>query len=147
MTERHDRCRQDVSHFPVAVPAGQRAFSLVEVVVSILILGILAVGAFVAFQVSLGQVSEVTHNAKALELADARMELILGWKKTYGFDSVQDPCSANPSLAVCTVSLTGYVVNSTISDNWGGNTHFKEITVTVSGTGYATLTTMVADYE
>ena len=40
----------------------------------------------------------------------------------------------------------GYTVGATFTDNWGGDTNYKVIDVTVTGPSQALLTALVANY-
>tara|TARA_B100000508_G_C11455428_1_gene276494 strand:- start:133 stop:513 length:381 start_codon:yes stop_codon:yes gene_type:complete len=120
-------------------------FTLIELVIFIVILGILVLGLLLAFNVSLEKSVDVEGITRALDLAQGRMDLILGQKKMVGFASFVDPCVASPGLGVCTAP-SGYTVTSSIANNWGGDTNFKVVTVTVSGSGTASLTALVSSY-
>jgi type II secretory pathway pseudopilin PulG len=120
-------------------------FTLIELVIFIVILAILVLGLLMAFNVSLERSVDVEGVTRALDLAEGRMDLILGQKKMVGFASFTDPCVASPSLGVCTTP-SGYAVSSSIANNWNGDSNFKVITVTVSGGGTASLTALVSNY-
>ena len=131
----------------------QTGFSLIEVLAFIVIAGILGAALFTAFTTATRlQASASDIGAAAVQLAQERMELILGQRRTLGFAAFTattfDPCTAAvPSTQpVCTVIPAGYTVGATLADNWGGDTNYKVITVAVTGPSMATLTALVANY-
>ncbi|MEK6731715.1 MAG: type II secretion system protein [Pseudomonadota bacterium] len=123
----------------------QNGFTLIELTLFITIMSFLGVGILSAFYVSLHSAPDIQNSARASELAQQRMELIVGSKEVSGFASTVDPCVASPGLAVC-AAPAGFTVSSNIVGNWGGNANYKDITVTVSGDGSATLERLVANY-
>lgn len=118
-------------------------FTLIELIVFIVILGIIAAGLLMAFEVSLERQPDVQKSAVAITLAEQRMDAILGQREIYGFSNFTDPC---PGPAVCTLPA-GYSASSSIQNNWGGDTNYKLITVTVSGNANASLQSVVANYD
>ena len=118
-------------------------FSLIEVIVFIVILGVLAAGLVVAFSSPLRNSPEAGRLDLAAELAQQRMELILAQRRATGFGGFTDPC---PGPAICTPP-TGYTVTSSIVAGYGGDpTNYKVVTVSVSGTSAITATALVANY-
>ena len=118
-------------------------FSLIEVIVFIVILGVLAAGLVVAFSSPLRNSPEAGRLDLAAELAQQRMELILAQRRATGFAGFTDPC---PGPAICTPP-TGYTVTSSIVSGYGGDpTNYKVVTVSVSGTSAITATALVANY-
>ena len=120
----------------------QHGFTLIEVTIFIVVLGVIATGLLAAFNISLRQQPSVQAITIANTLAAQRMEIILGQKAIAGFSSYSDPCS---SPAVCSIP-SGYTVTSTIATNWNSNTNYHVITVNVAGKATASLTTLVANY-
>lgn len=127
-------------------------YSLIELVVFIVVLGILGTALFTGFSTALMTSAASPAGIDATHLAQQRMELILAQKRRLGFagfvSTSFDPCmSAPPSTQpVCTAIPAGYTVSSTLSANWGGNTNYKVITVTVTGKEQAALVALVANY-
>ena len=118
-------------------------FSLIEVIVFIVVLGVLAAGLVVAFSSPLRNSPEAGRLDLAAELAQQRMELILAQRRATGFAGFTDPC---PGPAICTPP-TGYTVTSSIVSGYGGDpTNYKVVTVSVSGTAAITVTALVANY-
>ena len=124
-------------------PRRRNGFSLIEVIIFIVILGVLAAGLAVAFSSPLRNSPEAGRLDLAAELAQQRMELILAQRRATGFAGFTDPC---PGPAICTPP-TGYVVTSSIVAGYGGDsTNYKVVTVNVSGTSPVTATALVANY-
>lgn len=120
-------------------------FTLVELVIFIVILGIIVSGVFLAFSTALQQSSNVNPQTTANELASARMDIILGQRRMNGFATLVDPC---PAAAVCP-AMSGYTTTSTIAAlTIGADSNYKLITVTVTGPQNATaeVKTFVAYY-
>lgn len=118
-------------------------FSLIEVIVFIVVLGVLVAGLAVAFSSSLKNAPVAGSLDLAAELAQQRMELILAQRRAAGYAAFADPC---PGPAICTPP-TGYSVTSSIVAGYGTDpTNYKVITVNVSGTSAITATALVANY-
>ncbi len=123
--------------------AASRGFSLVEAVTFIVVLGVLFAALVVAMGPALRSSPEAGRIDRAAELAQSRMELILGQRRAAGFAAFADPC---PGPAICTPP-PGYTVTSSISAGWGGDpANYKVVTVAVSGISSATATAVVANY-
>ena len=117
-----------------------QGFTLIEVVIFIVILGVIMAATLRMFKSVLIYTSRPGYMLTASQLADARMNLILLQRKVNGFTSIVDPCSSG-SLAACTTINTfatnnGYVISSSIPNAVNG---VRTATVTVSGTGDATV--------
>jgi type II secretory pathway pseudopilin PulG len=120
----------------------QSGFSLIELVIFIVVLGIAGVAIVSTFVVSGTKAPSLQNQSIAIELAQERMDLILGQRAINGFSSFSDPC---PGPSICTAP-SGFTVSSSIANNWNGDTAYKVITVTVSGNGNASLQALVANY-
>jgi prepilin-type N-terminal cleavage/methylation domain-containing protein len=124
----------------------QRGFTLLELIVFIVIVGIVLTGVAVPLVTLLQKLPTNNHQTVALALARERMDLILGQRWSSGFSSFSDPCGGGSPPTICTPP-TGYTVTSTIAAvTISGDSNYKTITVTVSGTGSATLVTLVGSY-
>lgn len=103
-------------------------FSLVELVVFIVVIGIVAVAMIVPMNMASENSANPLYDTIAYELAQERMELILGQRyMATTFSSFADPCATTPTLPVCTFS--GYTVVANIS----AGTAVRTITVSVTG--------------
>lgn len=122
-----------------------KGYTLIEIIIVIVILGIIGVTILKTFDVSLSGSTALDNSRMALDLAKRRMDVILGQARLLGFSSYNDPCTTSPSLPVCTTP-TGFTVSSGIVTSWQGNTNFNVVTVTVSGQGQAQLKSLVANY-
>ena len=124
-------------------PRYSSGFSLIEVIVFIVVLGVLAAGLAVAFSTPLRNSPEAGRLDLAAELAQQRMELILAQRRVAGFAAFADPC---PGPAICTPP-SGYTVSSSIVAGYGADaTNYKIVTVSVTGTAAITATALVANY-
>ena len=124
-------------------PHQGNGFSLIEVIVFIVVLGVLVAGLVVAFGSQLQNSPVAGRLDSAAELAQQRMELILAQRRAMGFAAFAYPC---PGPAICTPP-TGYTVTSSIVAGYGADpTNYKIVTVSVSGSSSITATALVANY-
>ncbi len=129
-----------------------RGFSLLELLVFIVVVGLMGVALFGAFSGALLGAGERERSMRATHLAQERLELILAQKQAVGFSAFTaasyDPCTSAPPAthASCSAIPAGYVVSAALAGDWGGDVNYKVITVTVSGLGSAQLQALVADY-
>ena len=135
--------------FARATVAMQRGFSLIELIAFIVIMGIAAVALLSMYRAVLPRGATPAEITLATELAQERMELILGQRVAGGYSPLADPCVVS-AAAVCTPT-SGYAVSSVIVGGWSGipATSYKEIAITVlgpDGTQRAKLSALVADY-
>jgi type II secretory pathway pseudopilin PulG len=138
---------------PASGPKPETGFSLIELVVFIVVVGILGAALFAGFSTALQQGASGTDlSTSAIQLAQERMELILAQKRVLGFTGFTaatfDPCTSSPpsTQAVCTAPPAGYTVSAALTDNWGGDTNYKVVNVSVTGASQASLTALVANY-
>lgn len=118
-------------------------FTLIEMIVFIVIIGIAATAILTSFQAVLQKSPTGNHQTTAVGLAQERMDLILAQRQLIGFSGFIDPCNSGSPPAICTAP-TGYTINSNISAlTISGDSNYKTITVTVSGSGDAVLKTLV----
>jgi len=119
-----------------------QGFSLIELIIFIVIIGIVGVALLRIFGTILQSSPSANYQTTAIALAQERMELILAKRRQSGFTSLTDPCSGS-SASIC-INPTGYNVSANISNTTiNSDNNYKTITVTVTGNGNATLTTIV----
>ena len=126
--------------------------TLIELIMMIVITSILATGLLAVFNSTLVGTSQGSQTSQATQLAVERMELILPLRQQLDFSgfisSTFDPCTSSPvsTQAVCTSPPSGYTVTSSLQTDWLGDSNYKVITVTISGTEATTLQALVANY-
>lgn len=125
-----------------------QGFSLIELVIFIVVMGLALSSIFLAFTTALQKSVTVNPQTTANELATMRMNIILGQKHITGFSAFTDIC---PAASVCAVNpaITGYSTTSTITTyTVGSDSNYKLITVTTTGpqNAKAVLTTVVGAY-
>lgn len=123
----------------------QQGFTLIELTIFLVVAGIIGVALMSGVYTSLQQVPANANHDMALSLAQGRLTFIEAQFQYYGFASGSDPCSTTPSLAICSVP-SGYTVSSSITNNYTGNSNYKLITVSVSGNGSASVSSMVTNH-
>jgi type II secretory pathway pseudopilin PulG len=129
-----------------------RAFTLVELIVLIVIMGIAAYALLSLFRGTMPRSPTPSQLTQAAHCAQERMELILGRRLILPFNSTAlDPSGAAtcPANAALTVTVTG--VNPIAAGAWAvdGNTgRYRLIRVTVAsaGTTLAELNALIANY-
>jgi len=132
-----------------------RGFSLVELLVFIVIFGFAAYALLRSFAGVLPRSPTPAQLTQATQLAQERMELILGQRDVRGFSNIVDldPCNVG-APAVC-ANAGGYTVVSAGTGAgapvaWNGNptTDYKLVTVTVSlgGTTLAKRSAVLSNY-
>jgi hypothetical protein len=118
----------------------------VEAIVFIVVAGVLTAGLTAALVTLLRDAPQAGRLDRAAELAQQRMELILGQRRAAGFAAFADPCVPGPGPAICTPPA-GYAVSSSIVTGWGADpANYKVVTVTVTGPASLTATALVANY-
>lgn len=126
-----------------------RGFSLIELIVFILIVGIIASGLMVSMQTVLRGSNTPAELLKANRLASARMVAILQQRDMLGVDAFSDPCLGGSPPAACTAAIN-FATNNNLTVTSQISTvdaQHKLITVTVNGAAYAELQARVANYE
>jgi len=120
--------------------------------VFIVIMSVAAYALFRSFGSLLPRSPSPAQLTQATQLAQERMELILGRRNVAGYAALNDPCVGGTPPAICTTTF-GYVVNVTgvaAAVAWNANplANFKQITVAVSlaGTQLAQNNAVVANY-
>lgn len=127
------------------IPAARcKGVTLVELIAFIAIAGIVAAAMFQTFSGTMRGSHLGKEMTQATQLAQQRMEVILGQRKTLGYTAFiasadYDPCqSVAWTTQLCSTSSTpagNYTVSSTRSAADACGTGCTEITVTVSGPG------------
>ena len=122
-----------------------RGFTLVELVIFIVIVSIMGVALMAAFSTTIRSTPDAGQMTQATQLAQERMELVMAQRRAVAFAAFADPCTFGTPPAACTPPA-GYNVAVVIAPNWNGDTNYRVITVTVTGTSSATATSIVANY-
>lgn len=121
----------------------KQGFTLIELAVFIVILSIIFVGIFSAINAVLTQSHKRENLTMATQIAQQRMELILGQRRSLGFAHFQDPCQVESTANYCQLPAGYTITTPTITSE----DTFKNIVVKVNGPATATLTMMVFPYE
>jgi type II secretory pathway pseudopilin PulG len=123
-------------------------FTLIELVIFIVIAGVLIAGLGAVFSTTMQGGADPGRLTQATQIAQERMELILGRRRAAGFAAFTDPCPGSP---LCVPAPAGYAVAANIVTGWignPGNPNYKVITVTVTetatGSTVASLTSVVS---
>ncbi len=130
-------------------PYQQTGFTLIELVIFIVVVGLVIASVFVPLQTILENSPNPNYQAIVTALAQERMEIILAQRYINGFASLTaDPC---PGLGVCVAAPTGYTISPAVITSpftVNGDAAYKQIVVTVTGPGNskAVLTSLVGNY-
>lgn len=123
----------------------QRGLSLIELIIFIMVIT-LFITLVLPILIALYNEGTISNQTIAQQLAQARMELILEQRYILGFSLFTDPCVGALPPATCTPP-SGYAASATIVQNWNGSTtEYKVITVDVTGSAEAHLTSLVSNY-
>ena len=137
-------------------------FTLIELIIFIIIIAI-AISILIALAVPLKNMHRLDKQTQAMELAEQRMEIIIGNEQQIGTGAA-DPCKVSSPPAICNTSNlagnslnpTGYIVSSTSivgdldnagwQDNPSGSFTKHEVTVKDSSNNdtLATVSTALA---
>jgi len=121
----------------------ENGFTLIELIIFIIITSLLATTIFIGFRTAFLKQPSVDNNLKALQVAQKCMEWFIGQRHMKLFSSITCPSTTTPSY--CTTA--GFTISTNITClTINSDTDYKGITITVSGTGNASLTTFIADY-
>jgi hypothetical protein len=130
--------------------AGQGGVTLIELIAFIVIMGIAVIALLSMYRAVLPRGATPAQITLANELAQERMELILGQRVASGYSPLVDPC---PGPAVCTPTTAGYsVVVYGVSPPvlWNDATgNYRQIGVKVlgpNGNQFASLSAVIANY-
>lgn len=108
---------------------------MIEMVVFIVVIAIVGVALLTALTNPLTGAGTQQEAVYVTQLAQERLEVVLGQKRREGFPG-SDPCGSGAALATCNVPA-GYNISTTFSA-WSGNTdtdNYRVITVSVTGGG------------
>jgi len=122
----------------------ENGFTLIELVIFIVVTSILASTLMLALVTALKSSPNVNKLMIATFTAEECMEWFIGQRRLNGFSSLTCPNTTVPSF--CTAP-SGYTLAVNIScTTINGDSNYKTITTTVSGSGNATLTLLIAGY-
>ncbi|MGA3084672.1 MAG: prepilin-type N-terminal cleavage/methylation domain-containing protein [Thermodesulfobacteriota bacterium] len=126
-----------------------KGFTLIEALISVVILSIAVTGIFLIFSAGLAPRKapiSIEHTTGA-QLVQERLELIKADcnNPARGFVYI---ASANYPSETLTGAFAGYTRTTTISPSWGGDLNYTQVTVAVTHNGFtvARATTLVAKY-
>lgn len=128
----------------------QRGVSLIELIVFMVVMGVIAVALANTLTVGLLAGSSTAELTQAQQIAQERMEMILGQRQRNYFSGFTagnfDPCGPPP--AICTPVKTGFSVATNFTAPYNGDDNYAQVQVTVSNsTGQLMqLTSVVAEY-
>lgn len=123
-----------------------KGLSLIEVTCFLVVLGFITSGIMQGVYSALKHSPDTAAESLALELAQGRMDIILGQKEINGFSNFSDICDVGSPPSICSDN-TDYTITSSITTGYNGDNNYKLITVTVTGNGSATLTSIVGNYS
>jgi prepilin-type N-terminal cleavage/methylation domain-containing protein len=115
-------------------------FTMIEVIIFIIVSGILASVAVSAMQIFLNNSNNIRQGYTAELIARECIEGYIGERNVYGYATFT--CPSTTVLPYCTTQ-TGYNISvNLVCSTFNTDTNYQTLTVTVSGLGNATLTTL-----
>lgn len=125
----------------------QNGFSLIELLVFIVVLGIVAVGLMSGMNQVLKTASTPEKIIQANFLANARLELVMMKRALSGYATLSDPCAVATPPAICS-PLTSYASSNgfSVSPISISGDNPKIISITVDGAASVTTQTRVFNY-
>lgn len=114
----------------------QRGISLIELIIFIVVLGILGSGILMALVVSLEKTPLINKISRATEIAETRMEFLIG-QLSEDLSIEDDPCEEDPLplplTEICAVP-DGFQIDTTPISTDGDDANLKHISITVRDT-------------
>lgn len=141
-----------------AAPTAQRGLSLIELIAFIVIMGISVVALLSMYRAVLPRSTTPAQITLATQLAQERMELILGQREASGYSTavLTDPCVGGTPPAICTSQYTPSGLYSIVVTGvntavvWSGTANtYRMFGVQVlgpAGTQLVDLSAVVANY-
>lgn len=124
-----------------------KGFTLIEVIIFIVIMGVLGVGVLASFNVAMQRAPSIQNSSRAIGLAKRRMEMVMGYVDVYGFNNLTiDPCLGTYAGAYFCADPVGYTTTATIIDDFSGDANLKQVSVNVTGNATASLSSLVGNY-
>ena len=122
----------------------QRGFTLIEALVFIVVSGLLLSVLLLGSVTALRNAPNVHQQWLAMQLARQCMEWFIEQRRLNGYTTFS--CPSTPSVSAC-AAPSGFSVNTSVScTTWNSDTHYKTITITVSGLANTSLSAQVGDY-
>jgi prepilin-type N-terminal cleavage/methylation domain-containing protein len=126
----------------------KHGFSLIELVVFIVVMGIIAASILTSFDIVLRGIPRTNYQATTMGCAINCIEWLYGQRRLNGFNNVSVgttiPTFCNNSLP------SGYTMTANVSNTtFSGDSNYKIITTTVTSPrnlGYANISVIVANY-
>lgn len=119
-------------------------FTLIELIIFIIITSLLATTILLSLNTVGQKSSSVSEQTIATATATQCMEWLLGQRRQLNYSTLTCPSSVVPSF--CTTP-SGYTLAVSITcTTLNTDTEYKTLTVTVSGKGSVTLTSLIGDY-
>lgn len=119
-------------------------FTLIEVLVFIVVVAMLMTTMLLGANTVLHKTPDTHKQWVAIQTARKCMEYFLAQRRLNGYDSLACPGTLGASL--CSAP-GGYSVSTTIDcTTWNGDSQYKTITVAVTGSANASLSTQIGKY-
>ena len=122
----------------------QKGFTMMEVIIMLVVTGILMSVIFLAISTSGLKTPLMLKESIAMQTARQCMEWFIGQRRLLGYSAFSCPSTTVPSF--CTAPA-GYTLGVNITcTTISSDANYQTIAVTVTGSGNASLTTLVGNY-
>lgn len=128
---------------PYGVYHKHKGFTLIEVLAFIIVSGLLMSVLLLGSVSALRSSPSVHYQWVAMQIGRQCMEWFLEQRRLNGYSTFS--CPSSPTASAC-AAPSGFSINTSIScTTWNSDTHYKTITVTISGLASASLSAQVGD--
>lgn len=129
---------------------GSKGFTLIEIVITLIVLSIATVGVLSVFTVGISESANPLILNQAVQLAEGEMDQVAGEKAANGFNGINPTCVTTLLPGFACGRNSCYVSAGNLNDTsaCGAPTSYKHVTVTITQPtiGSVSLDTIIANY-
>lgn len=124
----------------------KRGFTLIELVVFIVVLGIISGAILLALKTVMKYSGTVHNDVTAAETAAQCLESYFGKRSTDGYAAIPNGTFTGGNLPLICSVPTGYTATVTVSTPDGFDSDYKQISVAISGLATLSMSLLIANY-